>query len=31
VVAKPYKSSTPSAQTFTWKASSVLLKNFVLN
>ena len=31
VIVKPYKNSTPSSQSFTWGASTLLLKNFVIN
>ena len=30
-VAKPYKSSTPSSQTFTWNNAEITLGNFMLN
>lgn len=30
-IVKPYKNATPSSQSYTWKASMVLLKNFVIN
>lgn len=30
-IVKPYKNTTPSSQSFTWKASTVSLKNFVIN
>ena len=30
-IVKPYKNTTPSSQIYTWKASTVLLKNFVIN
>jgi len=30
-ISKPYKNSTPSSQSFAWKASAVTLKNFVIN
>jgi uncharacterized repeat protein (TIGR01451 family) len=30
-IVKPYKNTMPSSQSFTWKASTVSLKNFVIN